>query len=317
MLETPALIARFAGDRLADIAPASDMIFLSGEGSSRIFPAKRAISQGLMAGSPLQVITEGATQAREYDLTGYHVYIASNSGRTAEAVHLIRHLQQLGTAAGITGIAANPGTPVVTEAETHYVLTCGPEEAVAATKSVMEQALVYETVLRQSTGADPLNTTALAERVERVLTQPVSAEITAALAKAPRIFFAGRNDGAAEELALKTNEITRQASAFLEGTFAVHGIEEVMTPEDVVVLVEPFADQVVTFDRVLRQGVGLTVIAISAEQTPFPTLSIPKGEDGAPYVHLAAGWNLLVEVGLARGIDLDRPVRARKIGNQI
>jgi len=34
------------------------------------------------------------------------------------------------------------------------------------------------------------------------------------------------NNGVAEELALKTNEITRKKSAFLEGTFAVHGIEE-------------------------------------------------------------------------------------------
>lgn len=317
MLETPDLIARFTGEGLEAIAPASDMILLSGEGSSRIFPAKRAISRGLMQGSPLQVITEGATQAREYDLTGYHVYVASNSGKTAEAVHLIRHLQHVGTTAGITGIAANPGTPVVTESETHHVLTCGAEEAVAATKSVVEQALVYETVLRQASGADPLDMGTLAEQVRQVLTAPLDSEIIAALARSPRIFFAGRNDGAAEELALKTNEITRQASAFLEGTFAVHGIEEVMTPEDVVVLVEPFADQIATFDKVLRQGVGLTVVAISVNETPFPTISIPASDDGAPYVHLAAGWNLLVETGLARGIDVDRPVRARKIGNQI
>ena len=33
------------------------------------------------------------------------------------------------------------------------------------------------------------------------------------------------------------------------------------------------------------------------------------------YIEMAAGWNLLVETGVALGIDLDKPVRVRKIGN--
>jgi len=31
---------------------------------------------------------------------------------------------------------------------------------------------------------------------------------------------------------------------------------------------------------------------------------------------LVAGWNLLVEVGLTNGVDIDNPKRARKIGNE-
>jgi glucosamine--fructose-6-phosphate aminotransferase (isomerizing) len=34
------------------------------------------------------------------------------------------------------------------------------------------------------------------------------------------------------------------------------------------------------------------------------------------FVYLAAGWNVLVEVGIRLGIDLDHPVRARKVGNE-
>jgi glucosamine--fructose-6-phosphate aminotransferase (isomerizing) len=30
---------------------------------------------------------------------------------------------------------------------------------------------------------------------------------------------------------------------------------------------------------------------------------------------MAAGWNVLVEAGLALGVDLDKPQRARKVGN--
>ncbi|NIA17213.1 MAG: sugar isomerase, partial [Planctomycetes bacterium] len=35
------------------------------------------------------------------------------------------------------------------------------------------------------------------------------------------------------------------------------------------------------------------------------------------YVYLSAGWNVLVEIGLALGIDLDKPQRARKVGNEL
>ena len=67
--------------------------------------------------------------------------------------------------------------------------------------------------------------------------------ITEKIANAGTIYFAGRNDGVAEELTLKTNEITRKKSDFLEGTYAVHGIEEVMNSDDVVVLINPFKSE--------------------------------------------------------------------------
>ena len=35
-----------------------------------------------------------------------------------------------------------------------------------------------------------------------------------------------------------------------------------------------------------------------------------------PFLQLMAGWNLLVQIGVALGINLDKPQRARKIGNE-
>jgi glucosamine--fructose-6-phosphate aminotransferase (isomerizing) len=43
---------------------------------------------------------------------------------------------------------------------------------------------------------------------------------------------------------------------------------------------------------------------------------VAKAGLDAPYLQLMAGWNLLVEIGLATGIDLDKPERARKVGNE-
>ena len=132
-------------------------------------------------------------------------------------------------------------------------------------------------------------------------------------ANAATIYFAGRNTGVAEELTLKTNEITRKKADFLEGTYAVHGIEEVMYSEELIVVVEPFESEEQKFRECLVDGVGLEIAAISTGRTSFPTVVIPDAGDYRSYVEIAAGWNLLVEIGLALGIDLDKPERARKV----
>jgi glucosamine--fructose-6-phosphate aminotransferase (isomerizing) len=59
----------------------------------------------------------------------------------------------------------------------------------------------------------------------------------------------------------------------------------------------------------------MTVIAVASKPTMFPTIQVPES-DLQSYVNMAAGWNLLVEVGVKLGIDLDKPVRARKVGNE-
>ena len=339
MLQTPEIVRTLDDSCITEIRLASDRVLLSGEGSSRIFPAKRLIAYAMTVGWPLRIHTEAAIQAMEYPLPRYHVFVASNSGRTAEGVRLIRHLRAgaqgtVGDAAGaapasdtyqarcsdpvsaITGIVANDGTPIAEEADNRIVLQCGPEEAVAATKSVIEQALVYDILFRNAFGAAPPDRSALADYLETALTLQLDVEMIDRIVASPVLYFAGRNDGVAEELALKTNEITRKRSAFLEGTFAVHGIEEVMQPEETVILIDPFPSQEEKFDEVLRRGVGLNVVAIAPRPTRFPTIQIPDAGVLTPYALLAAGWNVLADVGIAAGIDLDKPQRARKVGNE-
>ena len=312
MMETAEVARRFDRAAVADHLPISRSVMLTGEGSSRIFPAKHVISRALRQGWPTNIVTEGASQACEYRLEDYHVYVASNSGKTAEGVRLIRNVK----AARTTGLVAAGGTPIATETDSAFVLGCGSEDAVAATKSVVEQALFYDEVFRQANGAGPVDVAALGDGITEVLTVDVPEEVVQAGIAAPVLYFAGRNDGAAEELTLKTNEITRKRSDFLEGTYAVHGVEEVMKPDELVVLIDPFPEQEEKFRTVLSEGVGMTVVAIADRETIFPTIRIPSLGDLKPYLHLAAGWNLLVEIGLGAGIDLDKPERARKVGNE-
>ena len=318
MLETADVIRAFDPEcaaAFADSLSNENRLFFTGEGSSRIFPAKRAMYEAMKTGFPLPMATDGATQALEYDLSRHAVLAASNSGKTKEVVRLFKGLAAKGHK-HCYGVMAHAGAPLAEISTRAHVLKCGPEKAVAATKSVVEQALFYQAVLAKLRKATLDQLPAAASGVKEALELSIDPEYVKAVAKAPVIYFSGRNNGVAEELTLKTNEITRRKSAFLEGTYAVHGIEEVMNPDEVVILVEPFPDEEEKFSQVLKTGVGMQVIAISSRQTSFPTIRIPSVKNFDEYVQLAAGWNLLVEVGIQLGIDPDKPVRARKVGNE-
>jgi glucosamine--fructose-6-phosphate aminotransferase (isomerizing) len=318
MMETPQIISGFKPEvaaKFADAVRKHKGLFLTGEGSSRIFPAKRAIYAFHKKGLTIPVVTEGCTQAEEYNLSDYVVFAASNSGQTKEVVRLTTALKKQKHPA-VFGLTANPKTKLEEIVSGTHILTCGKEDAVAATKSVIEQGLFYDSLLRIVNGEKMEGLKGLAKQTDIALTTSIDPAITEIISKASMIYFAGRNNGVAEELALKTNEITRKKSAYLEGTFAVHGIEEVMDKSEVLIWIEPFSTEQEKFSECLVKGVGMNIIAVSTKKTIFPTIIIPEGGQYAEYIQLAAGWNILVETGIALGINLDKPTRARKVGNE-
>lgn len=319
MLQTPDLIAQFDFGQtveMAEMVKQSGRLFLTGEGSSRIFPAKSLIYEVRRRGVELNVATEGSYQAQEYNLTDWVVFAASNSGQTKETVALFAKLIQEGHNKRL-GMTANPGTKLCEMSNGSLVLSCGKEKAVAATKSVVEQALVYRSLLCNMYHCgcrhDAKNAADLAQQVLNVEYDPT---LIAKFANAPVIYFAGRNDGVAEELTLKTNEITRKKSDFLEGTYLLHGVEEVMNANEVVVLIHPFESECAKIKELLVDRIGMTVVAIAANETIFPTIKIPQLTGYDMFLQLLAGWNLLVQIGVASGVNLDKPERARKIGNE-
>ncbi|RPI02751.1 MAG: sugar isomerase [Ignavibacteriae bacterium] len=318
MMDTIDVVRRFNPNQTQKVAQkirSAGKLFLTGEGSSRIFPAKNSIRKALRSGSDIRVATDGSRQAAQYDLSTFAVFCASNSGRTKEVVLLAKKILASGNK-NCFGLSANVGTLLEQSCSETFVLTCGWEQAVAATKSVVEQALFYESILWNISGRNGFVPADLSAAIQQALTLPIDPSIIAAAVNAPTIYFAGYNDGVAEELTLKTNEITRKKSDYLEGTYAVHGIEEVMSPSDIVFVVDPIDEEIEKFQEVLVNGVKLKVVAIASRDTPFTTIRVPDAGELNPYILLCAGWNLLVEIGLAIGINLDKPERARKVGNE-
>ena len=318
MIETSEIIGSFdpqVSARFVKTIRSKKGLFLTGEGSSRLFPAKRAIYTELKKEFQMPVLTEGCTQAREYNLDDFAVFLASNSGQTKEVIRLVNVLKSRNHNA-IFGLTANKNTKLEEFAYDTHVLSCGVEKAVAATKSVIEQGLFYDSLLRNVRNEKMDGLKQLAEQTKEVLTAPIDKSITDLISKSDIVYFAGRDNGVAAEIALKTSEITRKRAAFFEGTFALHGIEEVMNKNEVLIWIDPFDVDQDKFMECIVKGVGVHVIAVSTRQTIFPTIIIPDGGEYAEYLQIAAGWNILVEAGISLGIDIDHPKRARKVGNE-
>lgn len=301
---------------VAESVKKSGKIMFSGEGSSRIMPSKNAARKAKRWGLDINVQTEGSHQAREYDLSKYTMMLASNSGRTKETLLLAKHLKASGNSE-VFGLSANSGTPLEEACAETHVLQCGWENAVAATKSVVEQALFCESIMWHIAGKDMKpELESLPENIQKALTMEIPSEIVEWVKGANTIFFAGMNDGVAEELTLKTNEITRRKSDFLEGTYALHGIEEVMQDGDIVFVVDPIEEEMEKYQTVFTNA-NVHVVAIDTKPTPFTTIIVPDAGEMQPYIYLCAGWNILVEVGISDNINLDKPERARKVGNEL
>jgi glucosamine--fructose-6-phosphate aminotransferase (isomerizing) len=316
-------------------------LLLTGEGSSRIFPAKNFLYQlrKSLISAKLNAVTEGCYQSLEYDLADWYVIAASNSGQTGEAVELYKHLQELNHCNNFV-VTASENAKLSELAAQTLVLKCGAENAVAATKSVIEQALTYLSIFynlkeiaedcpkkNQNNCNDNKSKDTKSEELRvkleklsvlgrQVLSVKRDSNLVELIANANTLFVAGRNDGAAEELALKATEITRKRSIYLEGTFLLHGIEEIISENDVVILVEPFMPICKKIQELFVEKHNISVISISKFPTPFPTIQIPELSDYDQFLQLFAGWNLLVEAALHVGINPDKPIRARKIGNK-
>ena len=318
MMESPGIIRRFNAkdtENVVEQIKQTGKVLFSGEGSSRMFPSKNAIAWAMKAGIGLDLVTEGSYQAGEYDLNDFVVFAASNSGRTKETVTLFDKLRKAGHKR-LFGLTANRNTKLQELSNQAFIISCGKEDAFAATKSCVEQALFYQSLLAQVQGksfSDKLNT--LADAFEDALTVLVDPAITEAVAGAETVYFAGRNDGVAEELTVKVNEIVRKKSGFLEGTDYMHGAQEVMNPNDVVILIDPYKSELEKTKEVLIKEVGLKVFTVAAEETIFPTVKVKDVDGLTNYLFIAAGWNILVEAGISLSINLDEAERARKVGN--
>src|SRR3989338_1224045 len=132
ILEVPEIIKNFNAKNLKkpiESLKKTGKLFLAGEGSSRIFPAKHSVFTSLKKNIPLTVHTEGCRQAAELDLREYTLFGASNSGKTKELIALFKNKKAFSKFI----LTENPDTILRELSDDIFTLNCGKEQAVAAT----------------------------------------------------------------------------------------------------------------------------------------------------------------------------------------
>ena len=321
MMETPDIIRNFDFSKTAGVAKRileKKRVFISGEGSSRILPARNFISEALRLGVDVAAATDGSYQGCEYDLSKHVVLLGSNSGQTKETITLLRKLVKEGHK-DVFAFTNTPGSVLDSEAHGAINFSCGKEHAVAASKSVVDHALTYQSILcnMMACGTCASSKAKAGDLAETVLTTGVDQGIVDRMAGARMLFIAGRNNGVAEEMALKTTEITRKPAVYLEGTIVLHGYEEIMSKDDVVIFIEPYETEYDKMRQIFVKNVGAEVIAVSSKDTPFRTVKTPLLDGYSNFLALMVGWNMLIQTGQKLGVNLDKPNRARKVGNAI
>src|SRR5687767_14889076 len=191
MMATADVVANFDPNQAKDTAAAIEKVgklHLTGEGSSRLFPAKHSIMQARRAGWTVALHTDAGRQSQEYDLSNWAVFAASNSGRTSEVIKLFTNLKEKGHNHRY-GLTASDGSKLGELSNDCYVLKCGPEGAVAATKSVVEQTLFYHSMLEHVAGKPTLGgkLKTLSSQMREALTVPIDPTLTDKIARAGTI----------------------------------------------------------------------------------------------------------------------------------
>ncbi|MBI1327528.1 MAG: SIS domain-containing protein [Alphaproteobacteria bacterium] len=289
-------------------------IHIIAEGSSRHFPAGNMIFESRKLAHGPFISAEGGVDALAHTHDDAHVVLISNSGKTKEILDLEEKLRTQGHK-NIFSITRDGASPLAERCANHvYVLGCGAEEAVAATKSVVEQALFLQSLLPNQFTAHDLQATANA--VKQILDSTPTAKMIEQIANAETIYFVGPANGLGDELALKFSETCKKAIS-LSGTGVLHGPQETIKAHDVIVLLDPPRAHTTKFKQVLEDQADAHIIALAPQETPFPTIVLPQAPANlAAYTHLAAGWALLLGTANALKINIDKPKRAQKVGYQ-
>lgn len=257
-----------------------------------------------------------ASEGYNIDPKNYNsLVLMSNSGKTREVISLSKKFPK----EKIFAVTSSKSSPLGRVSGETYLLQSGKERAVAATKSIVEQAVVVECLVRYLSGEVILSGKILKD-VARAMRENISVQIDPRLlvliSGARTVYFTGGSLGIGEELALKFNELAKKKTKYIPGTQILHGSEEVIEKGDVIFIL--FADRYKQYyDRFvqMREKTGCYIFTIpnGNKICEFP-LELQMVDDFKPYCILSYFWNILTEFALVKGFSLDKGEKIVKVG---
>ena len=288
-------------------------IILTGMGSSMIFPAKQAKNRAMKLGLNNKVEAYFASDLFQYsDFSDTVLFLSSNSGESKEIILFLEHaLKHGGECIAITAVA---DSTLAQRCSSKIVLRCGFEQGVAATKSVVEQALINDSLIFNLAKAQGLEVNFEYLQAELLKTAKSIADnvnlefppdLIQAVAKSQQLFFIGLENGVAEEIALKASEISRKLAIYYPDTQIVHGVQEVIDGGTTILCAyQELLSYLADFEKFSQQTNTQLIVLGADTGSPFGNYSL-----------LASGWGFLCSLANSLKIDIDHPLKAQKVGN--
>jgi glucosamine--fructose-6-phosphate aminotransferase (isomerizing) len=260
------------------------------------------------------------------DLSRSAVVALSQSGRTPDVVDYV----QRATARGAHAIAItnDPASELGEAADAVLPLDAGPERAVAATKTYLNQVAALALLAAYAAGRGPEVSRALPATIELLECaiaelEPAAAPVAVAFTFVGRMFVVGRGIefGTAREVALKLTETCRVAAEPFTATDLAHGPVAALDPLFPVWTIAAEDESLPAVVEAARRAraTGATVVATGSAASSIDgaafTLASPRAPNPllSPILSVIPGQLFAWALANAKGLDPDEPRGLSKV----
>jgi glucosamine--fructose-6-phosphate aminotransferase (isomerizing) len=241
--------------------------------------------------------------------------VISQSGRSPDLVAATQSARESG--ARTIAIVNDVHSPVADAAEFLIPIEAGPEQSVAATKTVIGSMAAGAALIAELTGDAAVGSALdrLPERLERALALDWSA-IASDLTGANAVFVASRGLGlgSAREIALKLAEILRLPALGFSAAELMHGPRAALSSRTPIIMMRLMDETAVTIDRLAGE---LQESGIALHLCGGPRGTLPWLADDDPAMDaitmLVPAYRMIEQTARAWGFDPDRPPQLSKI----
>jgi glucosamine--fructose-6-phosphate aminotransferase (isomerizing) len=262
----------------------------------------------------------------QIDLSGSVVVALSQSGETPDVVEYVEHARRRGalTVAVTNGAESGLGQA----ADVKLALAAGPEQAVAASKTYVNQLAALVLLAGSVAGcgkevADGLRVVSELMRVAIESLERAVPQVANAFTYVGRMYAIGRGIefATAREVALKLTETCRVAAEPLTATDLVHGpvaaLDALFPVWTIASRDQSLAAVISAAERVREAGATLVASGNAAAEIPDAAYTLPVPEPPlpilAPLLSVVAGQLFAAALARTKGLDPDRPIGLSKV----
>ena len=271
-------------------------------------------------------ITLTAYYDAQLELRGSTVVALSQSGRTPDVIDYVTRARRAG--AYTVALTNDPASDLAVEADDVLPLEAGPENAVAASKTYLNQVAALGLLAAHAGGEGErfaAGIAATADLLEQMLPELEKRvrRIALPFASVGRMFVVGRGIqfGTAREIALKLLETCRVAAEPLTATDLAHGPVAALDPLFPVWTIasedETLPAVVEAAERVRLAGATLVASGDAADKLAGAAYALPVPSPPSPLLSpllsVVPGQLFALELARAKGLDPDRPEGLTKV----